>query len=79
MRIVCWQTILLKYHTFFFSKFGKDVLKLSPAAVVIGAVRIKNIFIISYMVTQCNKLKYYFLVVLHENQNKSDPGNTILQ
>ena len=37
MGIVCWQTILLKYHTLFFSKIGKD---LSSAAVVIGALRV---------------------------------------
>ena len=28
MRIVCWQLILMKYHTLFFSKFGKDVEKI---------------------------------------------------
>ena len=27
MRIVCWQTILMKHHTLFFSKIGKDVAK----------------------------------------------------
>ena len=27
MKIVCWQTILMKYHTLFFSKIGKDVEK----------------------------------------------------
>ena len=27
MRIVCWQTILMKYHTLFFSKIGEDVAK----------------------------------------------------
>ena len=27
MRIVCWQTILIKYHTLFFSKIRKDVPK----------------------------------------------------
>ena len=27
MRIVCWQMILKKYHTLFFSKIGKDVNK----------------------------------------------------
>ena len=27
MRIVCWQTILLKYHSLFFSKIRKDVGK----------------------------------------------------
>ena len=40
MRIVCWQTILIKYHTFFFQKLGKMSQKLSSAAVVIGALRI---------------------------------------
>ena len=27
MSTVCWQTILKKYHTFFFSKISKDVAK----------------------------------------------------
>ena len=27
MRIICWQTILMKYHTLFFSKVWKDVAK----------------------------------------------------
>ena len=27
MRIVCWQTILMKHHTLFFFKIGKDVTK----------------------------------------------------
>ena len=27
MGIVCWQTILMKYHTLFFSKIKKDVAK----------------------------------------------------
>ena len=28
MRNVCWQTILTKYHTLFFSKNKKDVAKI---------------------------------------------------
>ena len=28
MGIVCWQTILMKYHAYFFSKICKDVAKL---------------------------------------------------
>ena len=40
MRIVCWQTILMKYHTLFFSKIGEVVANLSSAAVVIGALRV---------------------------------------
>ena len=39
MRIVCWQTILMKYHTLFFRKLGKMSQNLSSAAVVIGALR----------------------------------------
>ena len=27
MRIVCWQTIFMKYHSLFFSKIKKDVAK----------------------------------------------------
>ena len=27
MRIACWQTILMKYHTLFFWKIRKDVAK----------------------------------------------------
>ena len=38
MGIVSWQTILMKYHTLFFSKIEKDVAQnLSSAAVMIGA------------------------------------------
>ena len=40
MKIVCWQMILMKYHTFF-SKVGEHVKNLLPAAVVIGALRVK--------------------------------------
>ena len=66
-------------YLIFFWKLGKVSQNLSSAAVMIGTLRVKNIFIINYMVTQCTKLKCYFLVVLHKNQNKSDPGSTILQ
>ena len=27
MNIVCWQTILMKYHTLFFSKIKTDIAK----------------------------------------------------
>ena len=43
MRIVCWQTILMKYHTLFIRKLGKMLQKLSPAVVVIGALRVNLI------------------------------------
>ena len=43
MRIVCWQTILMKYHTlFFFGKLEKMLQNLSSAADVIGTLRIKK-------------------------------------
>ena len=42
MRIICQQTILMKYHTLFFSKI-KKVVKLSSAAVVIGALTLYSI------------------------------------
>ena len=42
MRIVCWQTVLMKYHTLFFRKFGKMLKNLSSAAVEIGALRVKS-------------------------------------
>ena len=41
MRIVCWQTILMKYHALFFRKSRKMLQNLSSAAVVIGALRVK--------------------------------------
>ena len=41
MRIVCWQTILVKYHTLFFRRLGKMSQNLSSAAVVIGFLRAK--------------------------------------
>ena len=42
MRIVCWQTILMKYHALFLFENSEKMLKcLSSAAVVIGALRVK--------------------------------------
>ena len=40
MRIVCWQTILMKYHTLFFRELEKILQNLLSAAVVIGALRV---------------------------------------
>ena len=40
MRIVCWQTILLKYHTLFLSKIRKDVAKFVACCSLIGALRV---------------------------------------
>ena len=37
MRIVCWQSSVMKYHTLFFRKLGKMLQNVSTAAVVIGA------------------------------------------
>ena len=43
MRIVCWQTILMKHQTlFFFRKLGQMSQNLPFAAVVIGALRVKK-------------------------------------
>ena len=59
MRIVCWQTILLKYHTFFFRKLGKTQQNLSSAAVLIGALRVKfqTLWASSYLI--CYILKCF--------------------
>ena len=46
MRIVCQQTILMKYHTLFFQKFGKMSQNSSSAPVLIGALRV-NILLFS--------------------------------
>ena len=42
MRIVCWQTILMKYHALLFRKSGKISQNLSSTAVVIGALWVKK-------------------------------------
>ena len=39
MRIVYWQTTLMKYHNLFNSKLGKISQNVSSAAVRIGALR----------------------------------------
>ena len=43
MRIVCKRTILMSYHTLFFSKIKIDVENLSSAEVLIGALRDKTL------------------------------------
>ena len=52
MRIVCWQTILMKYHTFFFQKLGKNLQNLSSAAVVIGALRVNESFRLGFLLSR---------------------------
>ena len=47
MRIVCWQAILMKYHTLFFSKVENMSQNLSSAAVVIGILMKKTICFLS--------------------------------
>ena len=43
MRILSWQTILMKYHSLFFlKKIGKMLQNLSSAAVVIGALSVNH-------------------------------------
>ena len=54
MRIVGWQMILMKHHTFFFYILGKMLQNLSSAVVVIGALRVKVNFI-----TSCNSCFNY--------------------
>ena len=44
MRIVCWQTILMKYHTLFLLKTRGMSQKLLSAAVTIGALRVNRSF-----------------------------------
>ena len=41
MRIVCWQTILIKYNILFFQKLGKMPQNVVSAAFVIAALRVK--------------------------------------
>ena len=43
MRIVCCQTILMKYLTLLFSKIEKMSENVSSAAVVIGALRVNKL------------------------------------
>ena len=45
MRIVCWQTILMIYHTLFLLKIRKMMQNLSSAAVVIGALHLLVFYI----------------------------------
>ena len=40
MRIICWQTILMKYHSLFLSKIKKDVEKFVVCCSVIDALRV---------------------------------------
>ena len=42
MKIVCWQTILMKYPLFFLKIRKKCCKHVSSAAVVIGALRVNN-------------------------------------
>ena len=42
MRIVCWQMILMKYHTLFFGRLGKMSQNLSSTTVMIGALRVNT-------------------------------------
>ena len=50
MRIACWQTILMKYHTIFLSKLGKVSQNLSSAAVLITPAKW------SRTVLECSKI-----------------------
>ena len=64
MGTICWKTILMKYHTlFFFPKIKKDVSKLSSAAVVIGALRVK----IKRQKNNNTELKFEYITILMNN------------
>ena len=52
MRIVCWQTILMKYHTL----LGKMSQYLSSAAVVIGALSIMQRVQLTQLLPQSRSL-----------------------
>ena len=41
MKVVRWQTILMKYFPLFFRKLGKMSQNLLSAAVVIGTLKVK--------------------------------------
>ena len=43
MRILCWQTILMKYHALFLQKSGKISQNVLSAAVVILALRVNSL------------------------------------
>ena len=43
------MAILMKYHTLFYSKIKKDVTKLSSAAVMIGALRVKMVNTVRFL------------------------------
>ena len=45
MKIVCWQTILMRYHTLFFRKLGKMSQNVSSAAVVIAVLRARLVLV----------------------------------
>ena len=59
MRIVCWQMILIKYHSLFLLKIGKDVTNLLSAAVVIGNLKVK--FLTRYLLIQCSPFIMQYL------------------
>ena len=58
MRIVCWQTILMKYHTLFFWKLGKILQNLSSAAVVIGTLRVNHLDLYTNSIKLTRSLLY---------------------
>ena len=44
MKIVCWQTILMNYHSLKIQQLGKILQNLSSAAVVIDALKVNVIY-----------------------------------
>ena len=43
MRIVCWQTIHMHYHTLFLPKIGENIAKFVVCCSCVGALRVKNV------------------------------------
>ena len=61
MWIVCWQTILMKYGSFFFSKIRKMLQNLLSAAVVIGAFKGLHFL---HLKTQSSIIKIIFSYII---------------
>ena len=70
MRIVCWQTILTKYHTLFFQKLGKMSQNLSSAAVVIGALRVKLLAFFISMIARKLDLEVINFFMLNSTEHE---------
>ena len=64
MSIVCQQMILMRYHALFFQKLGKMLQNLSPAAVVICALRVSKAW--HYMTADISHVMTSLIVFVEE-------------